>query len=184
MPSFLNVLLQNLISGPATDPFPFGETFTPKRIRGRILVDPERCLGCGMCRHVCAAGAIHLQKDSKGWTITIWQDSCCLCRSCVTYCPMSAMSIDPDWHSAHAEEDKFKRIEQHTISYEPCARCGTPMRVIFFVFFKQLYADDADVDPEEIRHLCRSCRQMRDAENSTVCVLRSDINTALQEGRD
>ena len=159
MPSFLNVLLQNLISGPATDPFPFGETFTPKRIRGRILVDPERCLGCGMCRHVCAAG-------------------------CVTYCPMSAMSIDPDWHSAHAEEDKFKRIEQHTISYEPCARCGTPMRVMALDKAKQLYADDADVDPEEIRHLCRSCRQMRDAENSTVCVLRSDINTALQEGRD
>lgn len=178
MPTFLNVLIQNLISGPATDPFPFGETFTPKRLRGRIKVDPDLCLGCSMCRHVCAAGAINLQRDAKGWTITIWQDSCCLCRSCVTYCPMNAMSIDPDWHSAHVEAEKFDRIEQHTVHYEPCARCGTPMRVMALEKAKVLYAHDADVDPDEIRHLCRSCRQIRDAENSTVCMLRTDTTTA------
>ncbi len=178
MATFLNTLLQNIISGPATDPFPFGETFSPKRVRGLIRIDRDLCLGCGMCRHVCAAGAINIQRNSLGWTITIWQDSCCLCRSCVTYCPMHAMSIDPNWHSAHVEEDKYKRIEQHTISYQPCARCGTPMRVMSLERAKELYAADPDIDPEEIRHLCRSCRQIRDAEQSTVCMLRSDISTA------
>ncbi len=167
MAGFLNVLLRNIISGPSTDPFPFGETFSPKSIRGRIRIDPERCLGCGMCRHVCVAGAINITKTENDWTITIWQDSCCLCRSCVTFCPMHAMSIDPDWHSAHAEEDKFKRIEQHTIEYQPCAGCGKSMRVISLERAKELYAQDANINPEEIRHLCRSCRQLRDAERKT-----------------
>ncbi len=177
MAGFFNVLLRNIISGPATDPFPFGETFTPKRIRGRIVVNPDLCLGCGMCRHACAAGAINIRKTTSSWTITIWQDSCCLCRACVTYCPMHAMSIDPDWHSAHLEEDKFKRIEQHVIEYQPCAGCGNPMRVISLERAKELYADDADVDPEVIRHLCRSCRQLRDAEHSTTCALRPERTT-------
>ncbi len=167
MSSFLGVVLRNLLAGPSTDPFPFGETFTPKRIRGRITVDPDLCMGCGMCRHSCVAGAINITKSDAGWTITIWQDSCCLCRSCVTYCPMQAMAIDPDWHSAHVEADKYKKIEQHSISYQPCARCGKPMRVLSADKARALYASDASIDPEEIRHLCRSCRQLRDAEVST-----------------
>ena len=131
MGSFFNILLNNVISGPSTDPFPFGETFSPKTIRGRVRIDPDLCMGCGMCRHSCVAGAINIQKHKgKGWTITVWQDSCCLCASCLTYCPMHAVTIEPDWHSAHFEEDKFKRIEQHTIEFQPCPNCGNPTRVL------------------------------------------------------
>ncbi len=178
MPSFLNVLLRNIISGPATDPFPFGETFTPKRIRGRIVIDPSLCLGCGMCRHACAAGAINIRKTTRNWTITIWQGSCCLCRACVTYCPMQAMSIDPNWHSAHLEKDKFMHVEQHTINYQPCANCGQPMRVLPGDRAAELYKHDGNINPEEIRHLCRSCRQLLDAERNTTCALRPERATS------
>ncbi len=62
MAGFLKVLLNNLLEGPSTDPYPVGETFTPKRVRGRCIVDPELCVGCGMCRYACAAGAINIDK--------------------------------------------------------------------------------------------------------------------------
>lgn len=170
MASFLKILLRNVISGPSTDPFPFGDTFSPERIRGRVRIDPDKCLGCGMCRHSCVAGAINLQKNpDKGWTITVWQDSCCLCGSCRTYCPMHAITIDNDWHSAHVEADKFKRIEQHTIAYQPCPHCGAPVRVMSLEWAKKLYANDPSVDPEVIRHLCRNCRQVLDAEIHAAC---------------
>ena len=94
MGSIFNILLNNVVSGPCTDPFPFGETYSPKTIRGRVRIDPDLCMGCGMCRHSCVAGAINIQKHKgKGWTITVWQDSCSLCASCVTYCPMHAVTI-------------------------------------------------------------------------------------------
>ncbi len=37
--SFLKIFARNLALGPSTDPFPFGETFTPKALRGRVKFD-------------------------------------------------------------------------------------------------------------------------------------------------
>lgn len=48
MGSIFNILLNNVVSGPCTDPFPFGETYSPKTIRGRVRIDPDLCMGCGM----------------------------------------------------------------------------------------------------------------------------------------
>ena len=44
--SFLKVLWNNLRQGPVTDPFPFGETYTPERLRGRVEMY--------RVRHMCA----------------------------------------------------------------------------------------------------------------------------------
>ena len=41
MGSIFNILLNNVVSGPCTDPFPFGETYSPKTIRGRGRIDPS-----------------------------------------------------------------------------------------------------------------------------------------------
>lgn len=174
MANFFNVMLHNVLSGPRTDPFPFGETFSPERIRGRVRIDPQLCIGCSMCRHVCVAGAINIHRFAEGWTITVWQDSCCLCASCRTYCPMHAITIDNDWHSAHLEEDKFKRIEQHTIHFVPCKRCGKPVRLLSLEKARELYCNDPNIDPDEIRQLCRDCRQKMDADAHSVCMLPLD----------
>ena len=143
-------------------------TFTPERLRGRVKIDPNLCMGCGVCRHVCAAGAINIRQkpDNSGYTITVWQDSCCLCASCRQYCPTGAMSITNDWHSAHLESEKFGRVEQQTINYEPCSHCGTLMRPLPLKLAEKLYAKNSEIDPDQIRHLCPKCRQIEDAKRS------------------
>lgn len=165
MSSFLKVLFKNVLDGPSTDPFPLGETFTPERLRGKCVVDPELCMGCGACKNVCAANAIDItqKEDNSGYTITVWRNSCCLCASCRHYCPTGAMSISNDWHHAHFQEDKYNVLEQHTINYEPCSKCGTLIRPMPLKIAQKLYAQKSDVDPEKIRHLCPNCRQMEDA---------------------
>ena len=165
MAGFLKVLFRNLLDGPSTDPFPLGPTFTPKRLRGKAVVDPDLCVGCGVCRHVCTAGAIDIspKPDKSGYTITIWQDSCCLCANCRHYCPTGAMSITNDWHLVHPESEKYEMLEQHTIDYEPGAHCGTLIRPIPLKLAEKIYAHDANISPEEIRHLCPKCRQLEDA---------------------
>ena len=150
MAGFLKILFRNLLQGPSTDPFPLGETFTPERLRGRVKIDPNLCMGCGVCRHVCAAGAINIRQkpDNSGYTITVWQNSCCLCASCRQYCPTGAMSITNDWHSAHLESEKFGRVEQQTINYEPCSHCGTLMRPLPLKLAEKLYAKNSEIDPD------------------------------------
>jgi formate hydrogenlyase subunit 6/NADH:ubiquinone oxidoreductase subunit I len=168
MAGFLKVLFRNVLDGPSTDPFPLGETFTPDRLRGKVRIDPDLCMGCGTCRSVCTAGAIDLSElpDGSGVRITVWQNSCCLCASCRHYCPTGAMSLTTDWHTAHADADKFSRIEQQVVRYEPCAGCGDLMRPIPAQIAKKVYAATPELDPEKLRHLCPKCRRMEDALNS------------------
>lgn len=88
MAGFLKVLFRNLLEGPVPTPSCWVKTFTPDRLRGKAVADPE-LHGPGICRHSCAAGAINISPlpDRKGFTITIWQNSCCLCASRRHYCP-------------------------------------------------------------------------------------------------
>lgn len=165
MASFLNVLFRNLLAGPSTDPFPAGPTFTPDRLRGKCVVDPDLCMGCGVCKNSCAAGAIDIspKEDKSGFRITIWRDSCCLCASCRHYCPTGAMSIVSDWHHVHEDKDKFEAIEQRTIDFEPCAHCGALIRPLPLKIAEKLYAGNKDIDPDRARRLCPKCRQLEDA---------------------
>jgi formate hydrogenlyase subunit 6/NADH:ubiquinone oxidoreductase subunit I len=165
MAGFLKVLFHNVLKGPSTDPYPLGPTFSPPTIRGRAKVNPDLCMGCGVCVYSCVAGAINIKQldDGSGYTISIWQNICCLCASCRHYCPTGAMNMTDDWHSAHLEEDKYNRLEQQTIKYEPCSRCGTLMRPLPSGIAQKLYARNPGIDPETIRHLCPNCRQLEDA---------------------
>lgn len=165
MAGFMKVLFRNLIQGPSTDPFPLGETFTPKRVRGRVVIDPDLCVGCGVCKHSCTSGAIDItrKEDQSGYTITVWRNSCCLCASCRHYCPTGAITVNNDWHSAHPESEKYECIEQHTIDYVPCLHCGTLIRPLPEKLAKKLYAGKPEVEAERVRLLCPRCRQLEDA---------------------
>ncbi|MDR2851341.1 MAG: 4Fe-4S binding protein [Desulfovibrio sp.] len=164
MAGFLKVLFRNLLEGPCTDPYPFGKTFSPPSIRGKVLINPELCMGCGMCVYSCTAKAINITplSDASGYTITVWRNTCCLCASCKHYCPMGAMSISDDWHLAHAADEKYALVERHTIKFTHCSNCGAMIRPLPLPMLKRLYAA-SDVDPEKIRSLCPKCRQIEAA---------------------
>ena len=170
MIKFLKVLVDNVVKGPSTDPFPLGETFTPERFRGKVTIDPELCMGCGMCRHVCAAGAINItvRSDSSGYDISVWHNSCCLCASCRQFCPTKAITLSNDWHNAHPQEDKFNWVEKKFIPYMHCSGCGSPMRLIPKHMLDGLYINNKDVDLEHIRGLCPTCRQIEDAKRNEL----------------
>ncbi len=168
MAKFLKILARNLLQGPSTDPFPLGETFTPDRFRGKVTLDAERCMGCGICRHVCAAGAINItiRSDQSGYDFSVWHNSCCLCGQCRHYCPINAITLSQDWHNAHPQEQKFNWIEKKFVPYSSCTACGARMRLLPLDLVEKLYVNNKDIDPLHVRGLCPSCRQLEDAKRN------------------
>lgn len=162
---FLKVLWNNLRGGPVTEAFPFGEAEAPKRFRGRVVIDPKLCVGCGTCTHVCVADAINISHhdDEGGFEITVWRNSCCLCGQCRHYCPTKAVSIVNDWHSAHRAERKYTFIERANVRYNVCESCGAHMRFLPHEVLEKIYADHPEVNILRISRLCPDCRRIEQA---------------------
>lgn len=54
-----------------------------------IHIDPEKCVGCGLCRSDCPAGNLLLE-DGKARLVA---QGCILCGHCVAICPKGAVSM-------------------------------------------------------------------------------------------
>lgn len=76
----------------------------------RIVINKEKCIGCGTCVRTCTAGALTVQSDAAaknrlGKLAKVDQGLCTLCSSCLSSCKFGAISMEldtaadlSDWH--------------------------------------------------------------------------------------
>jgi ech hydrogenase subunit F len=85
-------VIKNLLNGPVTLMYPKKKrTYTPIT-RGRVEVNINKCIFCGMCDMRCPTYAITVTKDSKEWQID--RLKCCTCDLCVEICPVKCLSME------------------------------------------------------------------------------------------
>jgi len=127
---FLKIMLRNLFLGPSTDAFPFAPAKTHANFRGFAEYDPDKCTLCGVCRHVCAPGAIQLRvsEDGSGMQYLLWHNSCVVCGLCAHYCPTGALTMSDNWHQVHGGEEMFSRCSSAFIRFGACAQCGAKIQ--------------------------------------------------------
>ena len=57
-----------------------------------LVLDSEKCVGCGMCALVCPHGVLDLA-DSKARIVDL--NGCMECGACAGNCPVDAISLTP-----------------------------------------------------------------------------------------
>jgi 2-oxoglutarate ferredoxin oxidoreductase subunit delta len=80
-----------------TDPLREG-TAKHMTLKGRIVIDSERCKGCDLCASVCPHQAIHMAEtfNAKGYRPAEWIDAdtvCTGCATCAMICPDAAITV-------------------------------------------------------------------------------------------
>jgi 2-oxoglutarate ferredoxin oxidoreductase subunit delta len=66
--------------------------------KGKVVIDPEMCKGCGLCRGVCSVNIIDMETSALNGSgylpakITD-ADKCIACGNCAVMCPDSAISV-------------------------------------------------------------------------------------------
>ncbi len=67
------------------------------KIKGAIVVDIQRCKGCGVCVTACPTDVLALshQVNDKGYTFAIMNqaEACIGCASCGIICPDSCITV-------------------------------------------------------------------------------------------
>ena len=74
---------------------------TPRRQKLTLVVEPERCKGCGYCVAFCPKGVLALsevQFNAKGYYFAEMRDAdqCVGCGLCAMYCPDFAIYLLDD----------------------------------------------------------------------------------------
>ena len=76
---------------------------------GMIVINVEKCVGCGTCTYPCPSGAIHMPPKTEGKKrgIPIVDElapgviPCLACGDCVAACPRGAITIKKGFQVAH-----------------------------------------------------------------------------------
>lgn len=95
--SMSKTLFKNLFHGPYTVLYPIKQKEKYERTRGRVDIDIDSCIFCGICQKRCPTGAIKVDKSNTTWSIERLQ--CIQCQYCNEVCPKKCLSMGNQYTS-------------------------------------------------------------------------------------
>lgn len=111
---FGRMIAASLLRPPVTTSYPVLPREYPPDTRGKVAIDIDGCIFCGMCMRKCPADALTVDRGAKTWTINPF--SCIQCACCVQNCPKKCLHMDGQYTApaTQKQEEAFHaRIPDH-----------------------------------------------------------------------
>lgn len=127
-----------------------------------VIIDKEKCIGCGLCVKDCPAGKLKLEEAKAVYT-----PECIECGHCVAVCHRAAVSI-PEYDMGDIEE-----YDKDTFTVDP----ERFLRAVKFRRSVRAYKEQP-VEKDKMERILQAGRYTPTAKNSQACrfiVLRDDL---------
>lgn len=113
-------VIKNLFKKPISVNYTKGKTNPPKRFRGMLYVEKEKCISCGLCKMVCPTHAIKVSFKTKEiktddiiykktfHNITSTDMGKCIsCGLCVDICPVKIIHFTNQFDGVTNSREKL-----------------------------------------------------------------------------
>ena len=100
-----NMIIRSLFKKPATLMYPIRPRIWTENTRGRIEIEIEDCIFCGICARKCPTDALVVDREAKSWTIS--RMGCIQCSCCVEVCPKNCLENE----AGYTEPALQKRVD-------------------------------------------------------------------------
>lgn len=139
-----------------TRKYPFEKPLVTEDFRGKIIIDPTKCWGCGVCVRICPPNALSIKRrDDNTFDLEYFVGRCIFCGMCAEVCPTGAIEVTKEFELASITLEDLKSSVIHRVKI--CENCGA------------VIGPDAQVNrvnkgaPETEKYvsLCSKCRRLR-----------------------
>ena len=151
-----HIIGKNIAEGPGTISLPH-KTPPPVGFRGLVLLDPDRCIGCGLCAYVCVSESVTGTSTETEYHWQYEPGRCTFCARCVDRCPTDALRMSGNAPPVYSHPGELNTT--HTVPFPPCKGCGKPTRPTPEAFVHRV-AESVHDPARELYGLCESCRRL------------------------
>lgn len=121
LPALIKDMGSCLFKKPFTREYPAVKVEVPEGYRGRHILNPEKCISCGLCERDCPAQAIELVEVSGKRMPKFYLDRCVFCYLCSEGCPREAITLSPNYEMSTTETEELLVLPKEFISKQKVA---------------------------------------------------------------
>jgi formate hydrogenlyase subunit 6/NADH:ubiquinone oxidoreductase subunit I len=121
LPALIKDMGSCLFKKPFTREYPAVKVEVPEGYRGRHILNPEKCISCGLCERDCPAQAIELVEVSGKRMPKFYLDRCVFCYLCSEGCPREAITLSPNYEMSTTETKELLVLPEEFISKQKVA---------------------------------------------------------------
>lgn len=153
--SRLHILAEGLGKAVVTERYPYEAVTVPEGFRGKPVIDPSKCVGCGACVNACPPNALSIRDEGGYRVVRLFIGRCIFCGRCEEVCPFNAVRLSKEFELASTSTEDL--VQEVRLVMAKCAVCGEPYATLREV---RKVAEGLPEGLKPLAYVCPRCREL------------------------